>query len=1157
MNNDNYSRSEDIQKRSTMKNEEGFFCPTKVTKTISSDLEISSKSQDFINERKKNEGNSDKLIDETTKSTSIPPESLLQTHKNEISFDLQLPPKNMDVFDIEKVPSDVKSFEMIKSSIIKDEEKNLSNKQRASDIGSDVEKQHKKEKQGKTDEDEGEYHYVPRWRSSQRTNTASDLATQIDLSFSAESNSASDVHNTINQGKYLIGTQQSKNDTERSAGDLNLNVTEIGLQFDDDDEEEDELPSFASAENKKLHREIKEIERLITQTRNKTLAQENRHSQIKTHVQKINQQRESTQNFWNALQKNMESETHLFSLQEREIDYLKKQNSGVKTQISKDTDSSNKIQNIINDPNPSFGLKTQLETFKLEMNWNQKELEQYTKEAKQKEEDNLVLEKYTKSDDVKRKELIFALEKLTSSIQKKKTQLDTKTTECHSIKQQFQKQKEEFQKHHVERQSILSKWQNTITHMNQRDDEIFKVAQKYDAVSSEFINQNSPFHQVLNENKNKLLFWTTENTSVSQTLDALERQLQHKRQTQLVATQEEQKNFQDEYESLQHESINVNLQIHKSRQILESLEYEFIEKQNRLDKTQQMLKRTKEFFTKDVQTQVKEEKKIIQSVEERLVQHEKELQEKENQLHALQKRLFKESQSLKSLRKNEQNLLSSIKTTQSQSKHAKLKIRQLAIEIDKQESLLKSASFQINQMEQKIHKGLGLNKSLDEKLELESQIASLQTELEETQLKFKNKKMFSQKLQHEVKVWERKYMSAQNVWESQQESFSELQNEITQMEQNLAQIISDKKNCFVNHDIQRLEVIRLRNLLTNKLQLKNRSSMERESLLVKIGHQKQESQAKREIQNAQLRMAQETRNKAAIEFAKKKLNLEKLKSKYEMLCQSTTMAVYSSFGCTENDSITQHCDKSTEGSNEDSHSSSSNQQQIFRLIQAAQRKEELQREGDSLDKKIQKKEAELRQMEKTLEELKQRNTEFRKSYNTNSTFSSGKIGKKDGENKLMKKVLDLEQMLRQQQEILFEKKQELYALECQRNELSNQTYDLQSGTQNFQLQNVHLNDAKHQVVQEIGRERLTRDTKVDKIQFLRTNLSKFSKFGSDLRESQTKATLQEQTFRTEIMETQVNVILHTLSELRKEFPEMKENISNDIKKLHCIGVRLP
>ena len=54
-----------------------------------------------------------------------------------------------------------------------------------------------------------------------------------------------------------------------------------------------------------------------------------------------------------------------------------------------------------------------MEQHKLEMNFNQEELEQWSLAAKQKEEDNLALEKYRRQDEIKVKDLNLEIEKLT------------------------------------------------------------------------------------------------------------------------------------------------------------------------------------------------------------------------------------------------------------------------------------------------------------------------------------------------------------------------------------------------------------------------------------------------------------------------------------------------------------------------------------------------------------------------------------------------------------------------------------------------------------------------------------------------------------------------------------------------------------------------
>jgi hypothetical protein len=75
-----------------------------------------------------------------------------------------------------------------------------------------------------------------------------------------------------------------------------------------------------------------------------------------------------------------------------------------------------------------FKANERLDQFKLEMNWNQEELEQWALAARQKEEDNLALEKYRRLDDEKVAQLIRDIEKTTVDVAKIRNELEQEVT---------------------------------------------------------------------------------------------------------------------------------------------------------------------------------------------------------------------------------------------------------------------------------------------------------------------------------------------------------------------------------------------------------------------------------------------------------------------------------------------------------------------------------------------------------------------------------------------------------------------------------------------------------------------------------------------------------------------------------------------------------
>ncbi|KAK1743604.1 hypothetical protein QTG54_005201 [Skeletonema marinoi] len=103
-----------------------------------------------------------------------------------------------------------------------------------------------------------------------------------------------------------------------------------------------------------------------------------------------------------------------------------------------------------------------------------------------------------------------------------------------------------------------------------------------------------------------------------------------------------------------------------------------------------------------------------------------------------------------------------------------------------------------------------------------------------------------------------------------------------------------------------------------------------------IKEKKEEALGMNEVKRSELRTSKDDHHKAAIDLGKVRLLLNKTRSKYETMTKS-------------------------EGNYESPE---------FKLILAAQRREELQQEGDQLDETIMRKEEEVRKLQLTLEELK-------------------------------------------------------------------------------------------------------------------------------------------------------------------------------------------
>merc|ERR1711879_708279 len=120
-----------------------------------------------------------------------------------------------------------------------------------------------------------------------------------------------------------------------------------------------------------------------------------------------------------------------------------------------------------------------LDQFKLEMNWNQEELEQWAIAARQKEEDELTIEKYRRADDSKVRELTLAVEKLTVENAAKRKELEDMVTETQAKQIEMDKTAELFRQLHDDRKKLIDQWEESVKSMKTRDNQLEKLGEEY------------------------------------------------------------------------------------------------------------------------------------------------------------------------------------------------------------------------------------------------------------------------------------------------------------------------------------------------------------------------------------------------------------------------------------------------------------------------------------------------------------------------------------------------------------------------------------------------------------------------------------------------------------------------------------------------------
>ena len=235
----------------------------------------------------------------------------------------------------------------------------------------------------------------------------------------------------------------------------------------------DELPPFSDEESKALHREIKLLEQRRDDAAKSARSHKERIEVINDHLHSIRQEIEHTNSLVAAKNSEVDTEEHLSSLSQRELGQCSRDTSGVNDSISA------KQKKISGCKNKLVSVENELEKLKTDLNWNQEELEQWATAATKKEDENLILQKYTSADELRIKELALAIEDLTKISVEKKSLLENEVTETRSNQTELDKLAERFKNRHDERRQLIQQWKDTIESMNNRDQAIGLLASQY------------------------------------------------------------------------------------------------------------------------------------------------------------------------------------------------------------------------------------------------------------------------------------------------------------------------------------------------------------------------------------------------------------------------------------------------------------------------------------------------------------------------------------------------------------------------------------------------------------------------------------------------------------------------------------------------------
>jgi len=856
---------------------------------------------------------------------------------------------------------------------------------------------------------------------------------------------------------------------------------EVFSSEDDDASDDEQVPLFANRENRDLHKKIKRVELKTAKTESQLEDDQERLKAMQEHLKSVQQEFKHAQLVHESKMKELHTELHMKQLAERDAGRIQTEIGNIATKKDDLQSSLSGIQNEI------FKENDILDKYKLDMNFNQEELEQWTLAMGQNQDDKDAFERYMKADDSKVKELGLQIEKLTATLQSKRRQLDEEVTETHAKQIELDKTAEEFRTQHRERQEVLQQWQDAVAQVKQRDEDIQKAGEAYISVKA----QVDATRKELLAEKSRLENMEQDCAAMVTKSDMVDRVLQKKRATE-VTRRGQVDTYRGEVDLLKSEVGKASREVQDQRQKVAN-EKEAIEQvQKRLDAVREKLQETK-MALDDAKLDTCSAELSAGAADETLQSRENELKAVNAKLAALKDTIFKESERLFQFRQKETNLLAEISGAQACAKNLTSEIQKLDEEALKQKEHIYNAEFQIQQMERKVARASGV-RSDDEKKILNKRIAHHKEELEISQAQHDMLLNQVKKIENELVATKREAVQVSKKRQDLKARNHELSLENSSGENVLLGLMKKKEEVMVSHDLMKLQVKTLRDQFDDRADkvfgLENRKFQLEASMM----ERKQEIQVHSDMQRTRAKLAEEERHKLALEANECKMKVDKLEKKFKAISPEGEVA-----------------------------------SQAYFVIAAAQKREELQREGDTLDAKIRQATREIRALEETLLNIN--------SLNSQSRSNMHRVDPKSKEAHELKRLYE---ELNATRDICFKKKKELERLENDISEDQQRIAELNQQTSTAEDERVSLDRSNHQVQQEIANQ----NNHLARISIkLQEHLSHHRiSLGID------EESIHETMFKVEMNKRLRDTVLYTIGQLGQEFPEIQDEFQTQLTR---------
>ncbi|KAH7415658.1 hypothetical protein KP509_14G055900 [Ceratopteris richardii] len=697
------------------------------------------------------------------------------------------------------------------------------------------------------------------------------------------------------------------------------------------------LPHFANDEVRALNDLVVQAQKELRDVDEAVEEQEERTVIMEQHMRRLEQEILQTQCRSDAKRREIATEEHLKKLAEMEVARIQRDLVRLQKESEETASSIRSLNSSI------LKANEKMEKFRLLMQWNKEELEQWAKAAEQKDEDDFALQMYSKSDNAKVKELYLEAERVSSEVCALQQALEAEVTSTQSTQIELDKTAEVFRTLHNERKELIKLWEESIETIHKRDESIHKAAEEFAKNKIQMRDEKRQLDDLAEKLAKEI-----------QLISELKKQVMNKEEEAVKAQEmflKEEASTKEAEEELVLMRRSLELAVaHLASLCVQKLQAEE-DLKNKKEKVKEVSKKLE-----DTKHKVEEELVLLDTLDKKRKELERILTDEEAKLKAAKKevnlvkeRHFEASENLSAMCDKEKDTVHEIKGANAQSAALSNQIRQMEEKVLRLDELLYSTEFQIQCLERKVARASGERSDIEAK-EAKTRLTELEKELQVK--KSEQALVLSQikKAEEDSRAAKRKNEELVKKVSDSNEKNSELTLASETGLQAIKGMVKQKEEKLLARDLLQMEVNRLQGVLNLKTDAVFGMEDMKQRLKMNMEERKEELQGRFKNQHKEIKALRQEIHCLSLKKKRLYLQCEKLQAKYETLLRRTKF---------------EPGDKRSP--------------QLL-IANASKEQESMQQEGYNLEQQVQEVKEEIRALEGAVDDVKEANELLRHSY---------------------------------------------------------------------------------------------------------------------------------------------------------------------------------